>query len=102
MAVIGLRLIEQDSAGLHDGTGDILFSLVVPVEGHGASPGNGAHVAFAARDRAMVRDFHAAALRHGSEDGPPGPRPGYHANDYGAFVRDPDGNKIEAITHSAS
>ncbi|MCR0980820.1 VOC family protein [Roseomonas populi] len=37
----------------------------------------------------------------GTEDGPPGLRPSYNANYYGAFVRDPDGNKIEAVTHSA-
>lgn len=50
----------------------------------------------------MVRAFHATGLAHGgTEDGAPGLRPGYDANDYGAFVRDPDGNKIEVVTHSA-
>lgn len=58
------------------------------------------HWAFRAPDRAAVRAFHAAALANGgSDDGPPGLRPEYHEHYYGAFVRDPDGNRIEAVTH---
>ncbi|WP_235890341.1 VOC family protein [Sandaracinobacter neustonicus] len=67
------------------------------LEGQGA-PGNGVHVAFLAPDRAAVDAFHAAALAAGGTDeGAPGLRPHYDANYYGAFVRDPDGNKIEAM-----
>lgn len=101
-SVLGLRLIKQDEKGAHYGTGDILFSLVLPVNGQPATPGNGVHVAFAAKDQAMVREFHRVALEQGgAEDGAPGVRGEYNANYYGAFVRDPDGNKIEAVTHSA-
>jgi catechol 2,3-dioxygenase-like lactoylglutathione lyase family enzyme len=58
------------------------------------------HVALAAADRATVDAFHAAALEAGGTDnGPPGMRPQYHANYYGAFVLDPDGNNIEAVCH---
>ena len=58
------------------------------------------HVAFAARDRASVDAFHKAALAAGGRDnGPPGLRPHYHANYYGAFVLDPDGHNIEAVCH---
>jgi catechol 2,3-dioxygenase-like lactoylglutathione lyase family enzyme len=58
------------------------------------------HWAFRAKTRAEVRAFHEAALRHGgTDDGPPGLRPQYHVDYYGAFVRDPDGNRIEAVTH---
>jgi catechol 2,3-dioxygenase-like lactoylglutathione lyase family enzyme len=58
------------------------------------------HVAFAAEDRAQVRAFYQAALAAGGQDnGPPGLRPHYHANYYGAFVLDPDGHNIEAVTH---
>jgi catechol 2,3-dioxygenase-like lactoylglutathione lyase family enzyme len=58
------------------------------------------HWAFRAPSRAAVRAFHAAALSHGgSDDGPPGVRPQYHPDYYAAFVRDPDGNRIEAVTH---
>lgn len=61
----------------------------------------GMHICFRARDREAVRAFHAAALAHGgSDDGAPGPRPIYHANYFGAFVRDPDGHRIEAVCHA--
>jgi catechol 2,3-dioxygenase-like lactoylglutathione lyase family enzyme len=68
----------------------------------GPTPGNGVHVAFEALDRAMVDRFHAIALANGgTDDSPPGVRPQYDENYYSAFVQDPDGNKIEAVTHSA-
>lgn len=57
------------------------------------------HLAFQARDEAMVKAFHEAALAHGGQDnGAPGPRP-YHPGYYAAFVLDPDGNNIEAVFH---
>ena len=59
------------------------------------------HVAFAAESREDVDDFYAAALGAGGKDnGAPGLRPHYHANYYGAFVLDPDGNNIEAVCHA--
>jgi catechol 2,3-dioxygenase-like lactoylglutathione lyase family enzyme len=57
------------------------------------------HLAFQARDEAMVKAFHVAALAHGGQDnGAPGERP-YHPGYYAAFVLDPDGNNIEAVFH---
>ncbi|WP_355604630.1 VOC family protein [Xanthomonas cannabis] len=57
------------------------------------------HLAFQARDIAMVHAFHQAALAHGGRDnGAPGVRP-YHPNYYAAFALDPDGNNIEAVFH---
>ncbi len=57
------------------------------------------HLAFQARDKAMVEAFHKAALAHGGKDnGAPGQRP-YHPGYYAAFVLDPDGNNIEAVYH---
>ena len=59
------------------------------------------HVAFVAPSRAAVDAFHAAALAAGGTDnGPPGVRPHYHPNYYGAFVLDPDGRNIEAVCHA--
>ena len=59
------------------------------------------HVAFTARTRADVDAFYKAAMAAGGRDnGPPGPRPQYHPNYYGAFVLDPDGNNIEAVCHT--
>ena len=60
----------------------------------------GMHVAFAAKSRSLVDRFHAVALARGGRDnGPPGLRPHYHANYYGAFVLDPDGHNMEAVCH---
>ena len=69
--------------------------------GDGESPSGPLHVAFTAGSRAAVDAFYAAALRAGGKDnGPPGLRPHYHANYYGAFVLDPDGHNIEAVCHA--
>lgn len=58
------------------------------------------HLAFAARTRAEVNAFHAAALAAGGRDfGAPGPRPEYHPGYYGGFVLDPDGHNVEAVIH---
>jgi catechol 2,3-dioxygenase-like lactoylglutathione lyase family enzyme len=64
-------------------------------------PDSGAHMCLRARSREEVDAFHAAALAlGGSDDGPPGARE--HDNPaqiyYAAFVRDPDGNRIEAVS----
>ena len=57
------------------------------------------HLAFQARDQAMVDAFYRAALAHGGTDnGAPGER-AYHPGYYAAFVLDPDGNNIEAVFH---
>ena len=58
------------------------------------------HVAFTARTREEVRKFYETAIAAGATDnGPPGLRPHYHPNYYGAFVRDLDGYNIEAVCH---
>jgi catechol 2,3-dioxygenase-like lactoylglutathione lyase family enzyme len=62
---------------------------------------SGAHIAFAAMDRAAVDAFYRAALAAGGGDnGAPGLRPQYHPHYYGAFVLDPDGHNIEAVCHA--
>lgn len=65
---------------------------------HLAQPGVGLHIAFAAPSPASVDLFYARAMQSGASDaGPPGPRPEYTQPFYGAFVRDLDGFKIEAV-----
>ena len=82
-------------------TGPKLF-ILNPFDQQEARPGNGVHAAFKVETRAAVDTFHAAALAHGGTDeGAPGLRPHYHPNYYGAYVRDPDGNKIQAVCHSS-
>lgn len=80
-------------------TGPKLF-IVPPFDRKEARPGNGVHAAFRTDSRANVDAFYKAAIANGcSDEGPPGLRPHYHANYYGAYVRDPDGNKIQAVCH---
>lgn len=82
--------------------GGAQFWVLSPFNREPASVGNGSHVAFLAADRAMVDAFHAVALAHGGTDeGVPGLRPQYHPNYYGAYVRDPDGNKLQAVCYRA-
>ena len=58
------------------------------------------HIAFRADTKQQVDEFYRAALAAGGKDnGPPGLRPQYHANYYGAFVLDPDGHNVEAVCH---
>lgn len=74
------------------------FWIQLPHDGQAANPGNGTHVCFGAASEQEVQDFHRTALAHGGEDeGKPGLRKEYSDNYYAAFVRDPDGNKIEAM-----
>lgn len=64
-----------------------------------ALPASGAHVCLRAPDEQAVRAFHAAALAHGGTDGgAPGPRGATVTTYFGAFVVDPDGNRIEAAS----
>jgi len=78
----------------------IPFWVLKPFDRRRATSGNGWHVAFLAPDRAAVDAFHAAALQQGgSDEGKPGLRPDYHADYYAAYVRDPDGNKLQAVCH---
>jgi catechol 2,3-dioxygenase-like lactoylglutathione lyase family enzyme len=70
----------------------------------GASPADpGTHIALRASSEEAVRAFHAAALEMGgASDGDPGPRQAAMTTYFGAFIRDPDGNKIEAVTFPKS
>ena len=76
------------------------FIVTAPGDGKPATPANGGTLGFLAGDRATVRAFYEAALANGGTDeGAPGLRPHYHAHYYGAYVRDPDGNKLQAVCH---
>jgi catechol 2,3-dioxygenase-like lactoylglutathione lyase family enzyme len=79
-----------------------LFIVGVPYDRDAAAPGNGQMVAFLAQDRATVHSVYAEAIAQGAScEGPPGLRPHYHTNYYGAYFRDPDGNKICVCCHGA-
>ena len=65
------------------------------------TPTEHVHLAFPARENAVVDAFHRAAVEAGYRDnGRPGERPVYHPGYYGAFVLDPDGNNVEVVSHN--
>ncbi len=87
--------------GYGEGTSE--FWIQLPADQGSPSPGNGAHIGFSARTRNAVHRFHETALENGGTDnGAPGPRPDYGPKYFGAFVRDPFGNKLEATLNPAS
>lgn len=103
MATLGILPFLRHETGKAYGTaaGPKLF-IGPAFDGAPARAGNGNHAAFLAPSRAIVDAFHAAALAHGGTDeGAPGLRPHYHPNYFGAYVRDPEGNKLQAVCHSA-
>lgn len=74
------------------------FYVCLPFDGRAASTGNGSMVAFVAASRDAVDAAYAAGLAAGgSDEGPPGPRPQYSPTYYGAYLRDPDGNKVHVV-----
>jgi catechol 2,3-dioxygenase-like lactoylglutathione lyase family enzyme len=74
------------------------FLVMEPFDGGAASFANGGTISFAAASKEAVDSFHAAGLANGDRDeGAPGPRPNAPGNAYGAYLRDPVGNKICAF-----
>ena len=72
--------------------------VALPYDENAATPGNGNMVGLACLSRAEVDAVHKAALAHGgTNEGDPGPRPQYGPDFYGAYVRDPDGNKMSFV-----
>lgn len=79
-----------------------LFLIGRPFNRQAHSPGNGQMVAFLAHSRVQVDEVHALALAKGGTcEGRPGLRPHYHEHYYGAYFRDPDGNKLCVACHQA-
>ena len=102
LGTLGIRPLFKFEAVIAYGepTGAKTFVLK-PFDGGPPAPGNGWHAAYLAETRSQVDAFHAKALALGGTcEGPPGPRAHYHPNYYGAYVRDPEGNKLQAVCHS--
>ena len=98
LATIGARRVMEHGVGIGYGRTFPEFWVAQPQDGKRADVGNGTHVCFSAPDEKAVMDFHAAGLAAGGfDDGAPGRRPQYAPGYYAAFLRDPDGNKVEAM-----
>lgn len=104
MAPLGHRRCDTDLAagnaswGLAD-PGPHLW-VTLPYDGQAAQPGNGQMFSLLAPSPAVVDAVHAAALKHGAQcEGPPGLRPQYGDGFYAGYLRDPDGNKFNAVCY---
>ncbi|HEX5341391.1 MAG TPA: VOC family protein [Duganella sp.] len=79
-----------------------LFIIGAPYDNQPAACGNGQMLALLATSREMVDRAYETAREHGGAcEGAPGLRPQYHANYYGAYFRDPEGNKLCVVCHDA-
>ena len=87
-----------------DNEGVVAWGIVRPVfyaAANGDSPGTGGHVCFSASGIPAVKAAWEGGLgAGGTDDGAPGPRPEYGGNYYSAYLRDPDGNRIEIAVQS--
>lgn len=94
---------ERPWAGWHSkGQSRPYFVICKSHDGKPHHPGNGQMAAFDANNRATVKAAYAAAMNNGgTSEGAPGLRPQYHANYYGAYFRDPDGNKLCVASHDS-
>ncbi|SFA91202.1 Catechol 2,3-dioxygenase [Collimonas sp. OK607] len=91
------------AAWMASGEARPLFIIGSPYNGEIATVGNGQMIALLAPTRTAVDNAHAAALKNGGRcEGVPGLRPQYHADYYGAYFRDADGNKICVCCHDAA
>jgi catechol 2,3-dioxygenase-like lactoylglutathione lyase family enzyme len=104
LAPLGYRVLKEIPTQFTGGA--VTFGMGVPPKPdfwlHQGTPQSPRlHVAFRGDDRAAVDAFYRAAIAAGGKDnGPPGLRPHYHQDYYGAFVLDPDGHNIEVVCHA--
>lgn len=97
LATLGCKQIAKYPGAVAYGREYPEFWVQTPIDGKPATVGNGSHIGFIANSVEAVHAFHETALQKGGvDDGAPGPRPDYGDAYYGCFVRDLDGNKIEA------
>lgn len=103
LGALGFRRVFEDDTAIGYGLYDDQDILCLKLRPDATPPGPGFHLAFPAETRAAVGQFHAAALAIGGKDnGEPGLRPDYGTYYYAAFLVDPDGHHIEAVTKVTS
>lgn len=106
LAPIGITRSDEDvndlpyACWVHPDQPTSKFFVCLPLDDRSATVGNGSMVAFHAASPSIVDEAYQAGLSHGGTDeGLPGPRPQYGEKYYGAYLRDPDGNKIHLVHH---
>jgi len=108
METLGLQLRFENRAQKWEGwkspdAARPLFLIGLTFDHEAATPGNGQMVAMLASSRAAVDACYAAAIAAGGQcEGPPGLRPHYHPDYYGAYFRDLDGNKLGVCCHTSA
>lgn len=91
------------AVGWRDPADGSAFYIGTPFNRQQATVGNGWMCAFKAPSREVVDAVHAAAVKHGgTSEGPPGLRPQYAPDYYGAYFRDPEGNKLHVVHRTAT
>jgi catechol 2,3-dioxygenase-like lactoylglutathione lyase family enzyme len=102
LAPLGLSRLVTRPAAVGFGKSYPEFWINLRAEMAQLEPGSGVHVCLRAKSTGEVDAFHAAALNAGGRsDGAPALRPHDHVRYYAAFIVDPDGNRIEAVTFPA-
>lgn len=103
LAVLGYtRQLDFGEAIGYGRDGNPTFWIADASAGEASGVNREVHIAFAASDQDAVRAFYDAALALGAESlHAPRVWPEYHPGYFGAFVRDPDGNNVEAVCHQA-
>lgn len=99
LATLNVQSLAKTERFIAYGADTVQFLVMTPEDGQLASSGNGTHICFRASEKSDVDAFHAEAMANGGVcAGLPGPRADYPLPEvYTAFVRDPFGNKLEAI-----
>jgi catechol 2,3-dioxygenase-like lactoylglutathione lyase family enzyme len=99
LGALGFRRVFEDNTAIGYGLVDGQDKFCLKLRPAAEAPGIGFHLAFSAPSRSAVDIFYESALRIGGQDnGAPGLRPHYGPTYYAAFLIDPDGHRIEAVT----
>ena len=97
LSALGYRCLSEEAGSLGYGDETIVFWVLKADDPVPAENTSGLHICFSAATQESVSRFHAAGLRHGGRDnGKPGLRPDYGPHYYAAFLKDPDGYRVEA------
>jgi catechol 2,3-dioxygenase-like lactoylglutathione lyase family enzyme len=97
LTALGYRRLSEDAGSLGYGSKTVEFWVLKSAKPVPDDAASGLHICFTAPTAESVDRFHAAGLQHGGRDnGRPGPRPDYGPDYYAAFLKDPDGYRIEA------